>query len=52
MLNARYICTERLVKSLDYKNIGSYQVVRVIDNITYELDLSPQLKAVFPAFYL
>ncbi|CAE7021123.1 rve domain containing protein [Pyrenophora teres f. teres] len=51
MLNARHIKTERRVKSLDYKNIGPYQITRVIDNMAYELDLPPQPKTVFPAFH-
>ncbi|KAI1508200.1 rve multi-domain protein [Pyrenophora tritici-repentis] len=51
MLNARHIKTERPVKSLDHKNIGPYQITRVIDNMAYELDLPPQLKAIFPAFH-
>ncbi|KAK1912794.1 hypothetical protein P3342_004730 [Pyrenophora teres f. teres] len=51
MLNARHIKTERPVKSLDHKNMGPYQITRVIDNMAYELDLPPQLKTVFPAFH-
>ncbi|KAK1912754.1 hypothetical protein P3342_004690 [Pyrenophora teres f. teres] len=43
--------TERRVKSLDYKNMGPYQITRVIDNMAYELDLPPQPKTVFPAFH-
>ncbi|KAK1916937.1 hypothetical protein P3342_004493 [Pyrenophora teres f. teres] len=41
MLNARHIKTKRPVKSLDHKNIGPYQITRVIDNMAYKLDLPP-----------
>jgi hypothetical protein len=51
MLNAKHIKTERPVKSLDHKNMGPYQIMRVIDNMTYELDLPQNLKAIFPAFH-
>ncbi|PZD22114.1 CHROMO domain containing protein, partial [Pyrenophora tritici-repentis] len=43
--------TERPVKSLDHKNMGPYQITRVIDNMAYELDLPDSLKNIFPAFH-
>jgi len=51
MLNARHIKTERPVKSLDHKNLGPYQITRVIDNMAYELDLPQNLRGLFPAFH-
>ena len=39
MLNSRNIRTIRLNKSLDYKNLGPYKVIRVINNIVYKLKL-------------
>ncbi|KAE8873241.1 hypothetical protein PTNB73_02392 [Pyrenophora teres f. teres] len=51
LLNAKHIKTERLVKSLDHKNMGPYQITRVIDNMAYELDLPESLKNIFPAFH-
>ncbi|KAG9376489.1 hypothetical protein A1F94_013036 [Pyrenophora tritici-repentis] len=49
--NAKHIKTERPVKSLDHKNMGPYQITRVIDNMAYELDLPDSLKNIFPAFH-
>ncbi|CAE7222323.1 RNA-directed DNA polymerase [Pyrenophora teres f. teres] len=51
LLNAKHIKTERPVKSLDHKNMGPYQITRVIDNMAYELDLPESLKNIFPAFH-
>ncbi|KAG9377821.1 Chromatin organization modifier domain protein [Pyrenophora tritici-repentis] len=51
LLNAKHIKTERPVKSLDHKNMGPYQITRVIDNMAYELDLPDSLKNIFPAFH-
>ncbi|KAG9379364.1 hypothetical protein A1F94_009720 [Pyrenophora tritici-repentis] len=50
LLNAKHIKTERPVKSLDHKNMGPYQITRVIDNMAYELDLPDSLKNIFPLF--
>lgn len=52
MLDARNVRTERPVKSLDYKNLGPYQISRVVDgDMAYELDLPAPLKEIFPAFH-
>ena len=51
MLDSRNIKTTRLNKSLNYKNLDSFKIVRVINNITYKLKLSKDMN-VFSIFYL
>ena len=51
MLNSRNIKTTRLNKSLDYKNLESFQIIKVINNITYELELSNEIN-VYLVFHL
>ena len=51
MLNARNIKIIRLNKLLDYKNIGLFKVIRVINNMIYELDLFNDIN-IFSVFYL
>lgn len=51
MLDARYIKTTRPKKSLDYKNLGPHQIIRVINNMAYELDLPDSMKRIFPVFH-
>ena len=50
MLNSRNIKTTRLNKSLDYKNLEPFRVIRVINNMTYELELSNEIN-VYSIFY-
>ena len=53
MLDARYIKTIRPSVSLDHKNLGPYEVIRVIDNNSAcELKLPDSIKGVYPVFYI
>jgi len=51
MLDSRFITTKRPNKSLDFKNLGSYKIIRAINNMIYELDLPDDIKKMFPIFY-
>ena len=51
ILNRRNIKIVRLNKSLDYKNIDSYKIIKILKNITYKLNLSQSLK-IHLVFYL
>ena len=51
MLDVRNINTTRPNKSLDYKNLGPFEVVRVINNSAYELKLPPAMEGIFPVFH-
>ncbi len=51
MLDSRFITTIRSNKSLDFKNLGPYKIVRVINNIAYELDLPDGIRKTFPVFH-
>ena len=51
MLNSRNIKTIRLNKSLNYKNLKLFRVVRAINNITYKLELSNDMN-IYSIFYL
>ena len=51
MLNNRNIRITRLNKSLNYKNLELYKIVKVINNIIYELKLSNDLN-IYLVFYL
>lgn len=51
ILNIKNIRTTRLIKSLDYKNLVPFKIIRVIDNNAYELDLPEAINGVFPIFY-
>ena len=51
ILNNRNIRTIRLNKSLNYKNLELYRIVRVINNIIYELKLFDELN-IYLIFYL
>jgi len=43
-LNAYNISTQRLIKSLNYKNLGPYPIKRVINKgAAYKLELPPTL---------
>ena len=51
MLDARNIKTTRPNKSLDHKNLGPFEIVRVINNSAYELKLPPAIEGIFPVFH-
>ena len=51
MLNNRNIKKIRLNKSLNYKNLDLFGIVRVINNIIYELELSDEIN-IYSIFYL
>ena len=51
MLDSRNIKTARLNKSLDYKNLGSFKITKVINNMIYELELLDGMN-IYPVFYL
>lgn len=50
MLDSRNIKTSRPSKSLDHKNLGPYKIIRVINNMAYELEL-PDGMNIFPVFH-
>jgi hypothetical protein len=50
MLDARFLIIQQSNKLFDYKNLRSYEITRIIDNIAYELDL-PILINVFSVFH-
>ena len=50
MLDSRNIKTARPNKSLDHKNLGPFKIVRVINNMAYELEL-PDGMNIFPVFH-
>ena len=37
---------------MDYKNLGFFIIIRVINNIAYKLKLPELIKGVYPVFYL
>ena len=51
MLNVRFQITRRQSKFLNYKNLESYRIVRKIDNMIYQLELSSTMTGVFPIFH-
>ncbi len=51
MLDSRFITTIRPNKSLDFKILGPYKIVCVINNIAYELDLPDSIGKIFPIFH-
>ena len=51
MLDARNIKTTRPNKSLDHKNLGPFEITRVINNSAYELRLLPSMEGIFPVFH-
>ena len=51
ILNSRNIKIARPNKFLNYKNLESFKIVRVINNIVYELKLSNRIDS-FSIFYL
>ena len=51
MLNIKNIKMNRSSKSLNYKNINFYKITRIINNITYKLNLLKEIN-IFFIFYL
>lgn len=50
ILNSRNIRTTRPSKSLDHKNLGPFKIIRAINNIAYELELSEGID-IYPIFH-
>lgn len=52
MLDARNLRTTRPNASLDFKNRGSFRIVKVVDNHNaYQLDLPPSMSRVHDVFH-
>ena len=51
MLDFRYFKTIKSNRDLNYRNLDSFKIVRVIDNNAYELKLSKFMKNVFSMFH-
>ena len=52
MLNVKNIKTNRSSKSLNYKNINPFKIIKVINNITYKLKLSKKINVFFYLSFL
>ncbi len=52
ILNIKNIKTTYLNKLLDYKNLGLYKIIRVINNRAYKLDLLALIRGIFLVFHL
>jgi len=52
MLNIKNIVIAKLSKFLKYKNVDSYEIVKVINNYVYELKLLESIKLIYFVFYL
>ncbi|SCV67085.1 BQ2448_5731 [Microbotryum intermedium] len=51
MLNQRNICTARPSLKLDSNKLGPFAIKRIINNVTYELDL-PSMMRIHPVFHV
>ena len=51
MLNARFQKTTRFNKNLDYKNLKSFKIVKVVDNMIYELKFLEVMQDIFSVFH-
>ena len=51
ILNTKNIKTIKLNNSLDYKNLNSFQIKKIIDNIIYELNLLESMLNIFLIFH-
>ena len=51
MLNVRFQTTRRQNKSFDFKNLSSYRVIRKINDMIYELELSKTMTKMFSVFH-
>ena len=45
-VNAKHLASERPSRSLSFKNVGLWKIIRIIDNKAYELEIPDQLKNV------
>ena len=52
MLNNRNIKTMKLNKLFDYKNLKSFKIIKVYDNLIYYLKISTLIKRFYLIFYL
>ena len=52
MLDNRNIKIIKSTKSLNYKNFESYKIIKVYDNLTYELKLFAAMERLHPIFHL
>ena len=51
MLDVRNIKTQRPSKSLDYKNLGPFKIIKIHNKTVYELDLPDLMSKLFPVFH-
>ena len=51
MLNVKFQITRRQSKSLDFKNLSSYRIIRKINDMTYELKLFATMSKIFSIFH-
>ena len=52
ILDIRNIKIDRPSRLLNYKNLGLFKVIKVLDNVAYELDLLLAIKSIYLVFYL
>ena len=52
MLDNKNIKIIKLTKSLNHKNLESYKIIKVYDNLTYELKLFAAMRRLYLVFYL
>ena len=50
-LSSKHIITKRPTRKLDHKRLGPFEVLKVIENLAYELILPPTMK-IHPVFYV
>ena len=51
ILDIRNMKTDRPSRSLDYKNLGPFKVIKVLDNMAYKLDLLLVIKSIHLVFH-
>ena len=51
MFDSRYINIIKFNRDFDYKNLNFYEIIRAINNIVYELNLSKLMKKMFSIFH-
>ena len=52
ILDNKNIKIIRLIKSLNYKNLGLYKIIKAYKNLIYELKLLVLIKRLYSIFYL
>ena len=52
ILDTRNIKTDRPSRSLNYKNLGPFKIIKALDNMAYELELPLVIKGIYPVFHL